>query len=65
MKKLDSLQMENLQGGKISCNSYQNKVMAIAGAAATAIGFAGPIGAIIAAPTAIGAGVYGLYCAYQ
>lgn len=64
MKRLEITQMENLQGGAI-CTSYQNKVMSIAGAAATLLGFTGGAGAIIAAPTAIGAAVYGIYCAFS
>lgn len=65
MKKLNVSQMENLQGGAISCNGYQNKVMAVAGAASLMVGFAGPIGAIIAGPTGVGVAVYGLYCAFK
>ncbi|EJU32308.1 MULTISPECIES: hypothetical protein [Capnocytophaga] len=64
MKTLNFNQMESIQAG-LECSSYQNRVMSIAGAAATIVGFFGPIGAIIAAPTAIGAGVYSIYCAYK
>ncbi|ATA68307.1 hypothetical protein CGC48_06495 [Capnocytophaga cynodegmi] len=64
MKRLEIKQMENVQGG-LECDRYQNRVMAVAGAAATVLGFFGPIGAMIAGPTAVGAAVYGIYCAFK
>ncbi|WP_372483259.1 hypothetical protein AB9J70_06030 [Elizabethkingia anophelis] len=66
MKKLDLIQMEDLQGGKHPmCNSKNDKIMAVAGAAATAAGFIPVVGWAIGGPTAIGAGVYGLVCAFS
>jgi len=39
--------------------------VAVAGRPATLIGFCGPVGAIIAAPTAVGMGIFSLICAYR
>lgn len=65
MKKLELKQMEAVEGGKMSCSGYQNKVMAVAGAVTLLVGATGPIGAIIAGPTAVGVTVYSLVCAFQ
>lgn len=70
MKKLELKQMEEIQGGirqesALTCDERQTKIMAIAGMAATVVGLFGPVGAIIAAPTAIGMGVFSIICAYR
>ena len=67
MKKLELKQMEEIQGGgsALTCDDRQTKIMAVAGMAATLIGFCGPVGAIIAAPTAVGMGIFSLICAYS
>ncbi|AJW65313.1 hypothetical protein VO54_03888 [Elizabethkingia miricola] len=66
MKKLDLLQMENLQGGKHAmCTSRNDKIMAWAGAAALGASFIPIAGWAIATPTAVGGVVYAFVCAYS
>jgi len=55
MKNLELTQMEMLHGG--GCLASQERTLAIAGSIATVAGFFGPIGAIIAGPTALGVAV--------
>jgi hypothetical protein len=63
MKNLELTQMEMLHGG--GCSASQERTLAIVGSIATVAGFFGPIGAIIAGPTALGVAVGSLWCAYN
>ena len=61
-KKLSFQEMEGIEAG---CSRNAQRVMAIAGTVATIASFAGPIGAIIAAPTALGMGIGSIFCAFH
>ncbi|AZQ64757.1 MULTISPECIES: hypothetical protein [Flammeovirga] len=62
MENLNLNEMVIIEGG---CSSTTNKVIATAGLVAGVAAFAGPVGALIAGPTAIGMGIASVYCAYS
>jgi len=61
-KKLSFQEMVGIEAG---CPRCVHRVMAIAGTLATIASFAGPIGAIIAALTALGMGIGSIFCAFH
>lgn len=63
MKTLELNQMEVLNGGR--CSSSTVKALAVIGMVATIGSFFGPVGWIIAGPSAIGVGIGGLICAFN
>ena len=63
MKTLELEEMEIFIGG--GCGATMDKAISTAGFIAGLASFAGPIGAMIAGPTAVGMGIASIYCAYR
>ncbi len=62
MKKLKLNQMEKIEGG---CNAGQERAAAWIGLGAGFAALAGPIGMMIAGPTALGVAIVTVYCQYH
>lgn len=62
-RSLDLNELETLHGG--ACSARAQKAISTIGLVASVASFAGPIGALIAGPTALGMGIASAYCAYS
>jgi hypothetical protein len=63
MKKLSLNQMEIIEGGS-KCGDAGDKAIAVIGLVAGIGACVGPVGLLIAGPTAIGMGIFGVVCAF-
>ena len=63
MKKLELNEMENLIAGT-TCDNLKEEI-AVIGLVAGIASMFGPIGLLIAGPTALGMGIITVYCAFE
>lgn len=64
MKRLDLTMMHTIEGGE-PCSPTANKIIAVTGLIAGIGSCFGPIGLLIAGPTALGMGVLSVVCAWK
>ena len=63
MKELNFEQMEEVNGG--GCSTSANRFISSVGLVAGVASMFGPVGLMIAGPTALGMGILSAYCAFS